>query len=205
MFTSDNGYYQGEHRQRQGKINGHEPSLRVPFLVTGPGMRSGTDRYAPITTIDVTASILDLAGAQPPVPADGTSRAGLFTGGDAGWTVPVLHEVGSARRGGNGAFAGPHRVIGVRTARYSLMRYEGGDDELYDLVRDPAQNRNVWGSARYRDVRDDLVEVWSELRDCAGAACRSALPASLAADRGRTRELGRGYWKAIQRRYGASG
>ena len=30
MFTSDNGYYLGEHRKRQGKINLHEPSLRVP-------------------------------------------------------------------------------------------------------------------------------------------------------------------------------
>ncbi|MEZ5161046.1 MAG: sulfatase-like hydrolase/transferase [Marmoricola sp.] len=30
IFTSDNGYYLGEHRQPQGKINGHEPSIRVP-------------------------------------------------------------------------------------------------------------------------------------------------------------------------------
>ena len=37
MFTSDNGYFLGEHRLRQGKIKAHEPSLRVPFLVAGPG------------------------------------------------------------------------------------------------------------------------------------------------------------------------
>ena len=38
MFTSDNGYYLGEHRKRQGKINLHEPSLRVPLIVAGPGV-----------------------------------------------------------------------------------------------------------------------------------------------------------------------
>ena len=38
MFTSDNGYYLGEHRKRQGKINLHEPSLRVPLIIAGPGV-----------------------------------------------------------------------------------------------------------------------------------------------------------------------
>ncbi len=37
MFTSDNGYFLGEHRMRQGKIWAHEPSLRVPLL----GRRAG--------------------------------------------------------------------------------------------------------------------------------------------------------------------
>ena len=47
VFTSDNGYYLGEHRKRTGKINLHEPSLRVPLLVAGtrgaarPALRPG--------------------------------------------------------------------------------------------------------------------------------------------------------------------
>ena len=39
MFTSDNGYYLGEHRKRQGKINLHEPSLRVPLIIAGRRFR----------------------------------------------------------------------------------------------------------------------------------------------------------------------
>ena len=72
MFTSDNGYFLGEHRMRQGKIWTHEPSMRVPFVVSGPGIPHGT-RYDPISTPDIPATILDLAGARPPHPADGVS------------------------------------------------------------------------------------------------------------------------------------
>ncbi|MDP3892843.1 sulfatase-like hydrolase/transferase, partial [Nocardioides sp.] len=64
VFTSDNGYFLGEHRMRTGKVRAHEPSLRVPLVVTGPGMRQGQKRYDPITTLDLSASILDLAGAR---------------------------------------------------------------------------------------------------------------------------------------------
>ena len=60
VFTSDNGYFIGEHRQRSGKIKPHEPSLRVPLVVAGPGIPHGV-RQTPVTTIDVTATILDLA------------------------------------------------------------------------------------------------------------------------------------------------
>jgi hypothetical protein len=52
MFTSDNGYFLGEHRMRQGKIWTHEPSLRVPFVVTGAGSRAerATTRSPPRTS-----------------------------------------------------------------------------------------------------------------------------------------------------------
>ena len=94
MFTSDNGYFLGEHRFRAGKIFAYEPSLRVPFLVTGPGMRSGTDRFDPITTIDVAATILDLANARPPRRADGTSKLPTIRRGDQGWRHRGGHRVG---------------------------------------------------------------------------------------------------------------
>ena len=76
VFTSDNGYFMGEHRQRCGKIKPYEPSLRVPLVVAGPGIPHGV-REAPITTIDVTATILDLASASLP-DVDGTSAVPAF-------------------------------------------------------------------------------------------------------------------------------
>lgn len=74
VFTSDNGYYQGEHRRRVGKIRAHEPSLRVPLVITGPGLRSGNNRDDPVTTVDLTATVLGLGRAQPPRRADGQER-----------------------------------------------------------------------------------------------------------------------------------
>ena len=89
VFTSDNGYFLGEHRQRPGKVKPHEPSLRVPLVVAGPGIPHGV-RQTPVTTIDVTATILDLASASLPS-VDGTSKVPVFAA-DRPWTVPVVTE-----------------------------------------------------------------------------------------------------------------
>ena len=62
-FTSDNGYYLGEHRKRTGKINLHEPSLRVPLLIAGPGVPHGR-RYDPVTTIDLAPTLAAYAGTK---------------------------------------------------------------------------------------------------------------------------------------------
>ena len=67
MFTSDNGYFLGEHRKRPGKKLPYEPSLRVPLVVAGPGVPHGK-RYDPVKTPDLTATIVDLAGAGPRTP-----------------------------------------------------------------------------------------------------------------------------------------
>ena len=205
MFTSDNGYYLGEHRQRQGKVLGHEPSLRVPFLVTGPGMRGGDRhghlRYDPITTVDVSATIVELAGARSPRPADGASKVGTIRRGDSGWTVPVLHE--SLHTGGRkgGGFDDVRTAIGVRTPRYSMLLYRNGA-ELYDLAKDPEQNHNKWRRDSYRPVRRELRDVWLAMKDCDVAACQAELPDDLQSGPRRNRRLTRAYWAEIDRVYG---
>ena len=81
-FTSDNGYYLGEHRKRTGKITLHEPSLRVPLLIAGPGVPRGR-RYDPVTTIDLAPTLAAYAGtkmtaqtAPHSFPSSAVTRAG---------------------------------------------------------------------------------------------------------------------------------
>ncbi|MEI2715392.1 MAG: sulfatase-like hydrolase/transferase [Nocardioides sp.] len=90
MFTSDNGYYLGEHAKRQGKINLHEPSIRVPLLMAGPGIPRG-ERFDPITPLDLATTIAGLAGADLP-DADGEDVWPVVTKGDSGWTRPIVLE-----------------------------------------------------------------------------------------------------------------
>ncbi len=204
MFTSDNGYYLGEHRRRSGKVRAHEPSLRVPFVVTGPGMRSGAKRYDPITTVDLAATILDFGKAKAPRRADGTSRRPTMLRGDQGWTVPVLteatHTEGYDRQ--EPGFTDIRTAIGVRTARFSLLRNRSGQHELYDLKRDPLQNINLYGDPRYRNDRRRLENVWWKLRNCAGNSCQKPLPDKLSAGPQRQRDLGERYWKVVRDTYG---
>ena len=46
--------FMGEHGLAMGKVRAHEPSLRVPLLVTGPGLRTAQTRQDPISTVSVT-------------------------------------------------------------------------------------------------------------------------------------------------------
>ncbi|HWI44004.1 MAG TPA: sulfatase [Nocardioides sp.] len=203
VFTSDNGLLLGEHGQADTKVWTHEPSLRVPTLVTGPGMRSGEHRYDPISTVDLTATILDIADAAPPHPADGISRLPELQQGDHGWSTAVLMEnINTATRPRRDkAFRDRRSGIGVRTSRYSYTRYADRAVELYDLVKDPRENRSVAHSARYRNVRRALDRVWRQLKDCDGAECRVQLPPLLAADTDRNAGNTRAYWHKLHRYY----
>ena len=203
MFTSDNGYYLGEHRQPFGKLYAHEPSLRVPFLVTGPGMRSGTRRDDPITAVDVAASILDLANARAPHRADGTTKVPTMLNGDRGWTVPVVTEAThTSTREPRPGFSDARTSIGLRTARYSFTQYRSGQTELYDLATDPLEMRNLGRDPAHHALLVALRAVWRSYKDCAGASCRAAMTGNLAADAAQTRSLTRAYWSAVNAAYG---
>lgn len=210
MFTSDNGYFLGEHRMRFAKTLPYEPSLRVPLLVAGPGVPVG-ERYDPVKTPDLTATILDLARAKPPHPADGASLMASIRHGDQGWTSPVLTEArvegaatkahARARRLG---FLDARTVIGVRTARYKLVRWATGEVELYDLRRDPNELVNRATEPRYRDARRQLEHIWWRLKDCGGAACSKPLQAGLQVEPERLAALTNVQAAGVRARFGIS-
>ena len=175
LFTSDNGFFLGEHRIPGGKIKAHEPSLRVPLLVAGRGIPHGR-RFDPVTTPGVTATIADLAGATMPFPADAASLLPAIRYGDRGWTVPIVTE----GRETTAAFPGDYRTtIGIRTAKWKYIRDASGAEELYDLDRDPNELTGLQDVPAYRTILGQLRTVWSTYKDCAGPACLEQLPAGL--------------------------
>jgi arylsulfatase A-like enzyme len=175
MFTSDNGYFLGEHRVPQGKIKPQEPSLRVPFLVAGPGVPHGV-RFDPITTPSVTATIAELAGATMPFPADGWSLVPTIRQGDQGWRNAVVTE----GRESSATFPGDGRTtIGLRLGRWKYVRYANGDTELYDLDADPNELQSLHRDPAYAEVRERLQGLWLAYKDCMGETCRVPLPADL--------------------------
>ena len=178
MFTSDNGYYLGEHRKRQGKINLHEPSLRVPLVVAGPGVPTGR-RFDPVSTVDLAPTLAAYAGVKMPG-ADGRSLNRLITKGDQGWDRPVVTEGMMPE----GRYATLHRLgpsplntRGLRLGRWKITRYSTGEVELYDLVDDPLELRNLSRVEKYADVLADLRRLYRDYADCAGKACSADLPA----------------------------
>ncbi len=190
VFTSDNGYFLGEHRLRLGKILPYDPALRVPFVIRGPGIPPGEVRRDPILTIDLAPTLLEIAGAQPRQDLDGLNRLEVAEDGDRGWRRGILTETGPRVVGDaveeRAEFAtGMQRVwrlrfsIGVRTGRYLYVDHATGDIELYDLRRDPRQFDNLAEDPRYQGLVRTFSRELERLRDCSGPGCREPLPPRL--------------------------
>src|SRR3954462_15645199 len=73
IFTSDNGFFYGEHRLTGGKFLAYEPSTHLPFLIRGPGIKAGTATGELAANTDIAPTILELAGVKPDKSIDGTS------------------------------------------------------------------------------------------------------------------------------------
>ena len=94
IFTSDNGFMQGQHRLHQGKFAPYDPSVQVPLEIRGPGIPAGGQPRAPVWNGDITSTILQAAGAQPGLPQDGRSFLPYAQDPNKTSTRPILLETG---------------------------------------------------------------------------------------------------------------
>ena len=188
MFTSDNGFYMGEHRHPAAKIEPHEVSVRVPLVVAGPGIAHGT-RYAPAMTHDLTATVLDLAGAAPLEEMDGVSLRAVLAGEDEAWTRPVLTEAKMNVPRTTAGFPAGITELGVRTGRYKYIRYADGFEELYDLATDPNELTGRQHDPAYAPIKRQLAEQWSRYVGCRTTACTDPLPPELQVTPDELREI----------------
>jgi N-acetylglucosamine-6-sulfatase len=167
LFTSDNGFFHGEHRVPAGKVLLYEPSIHVPLLMRWTGNRSlprGVHRSQLAANIDDAATILAAAGAKASRVLDGVPLLPLWRDGgkEPGRDLLVDNQPG-----------GGH-FDAIRTRRFMYAEYANGDRELYDLVRDPDELQSRHADARYAAIRDALARRLHVLVGCAGASCRSA-------------------------------
>jgi N-acetylglucosamine-6-sulfatase len=182
VFTSDNGYLQGQHRVRSGKLLAYEPSTHVPLLISGPGLPRGRRTSELVANVDLAPTLLDIAGARAGKPVDGRSLLPFARNPRRRTRRAILHETGGALhlgpRGGDEA-ANHARALksvityrAIRTQRWLYVRYRDGSRELYDMRRDPAQVNSLHADPRYSGVRAKLARGLQRLARCRGSSCR---------------------------------
>jgi len=174
VFTSDNGYFHGQHRQANRKFLPYEPALHLPLLVGGgalPAAVRGRDVDAPVASVDVAPTLLALAGVAPLRRVDGVSLVPFLDEGDPpDWSDRFVYLVGIASRD----CACPVTWSGVRTGTgwvYWRLEDRRHRRELYDLDADPYQLENRAGDAEVADVEAELEAARRALVRCAEAAC----------------------------------
>ncbi len=92
LFTSDNGFFFGEHRLIGGKFLAYEPSTHLPFLIRGPGIKPGSSTGELTANIDIAPTVLDLAGVEPDKSVDGRSIVPYLRDPELRSRRPILFE-----------------------------------------------------------------------------------------------------------------
>jgi arylsulfatase A-like enzyme len=165
FFFSDNGGPVGDGERRgtgalntplrAGKGSVYEGGMRVPFVVSWPGkLPAGRDYTLPVSSLDVFATALALAGVPSPTnrPPDGVNMVPFLTG--ANTNAP--HDRLFWRMGGGAKTA-------ARVHDLKLVRLRGHADELYILAADIGETNDLAG-ARAKDVQalGAVVDDWNK-------------------------------------------
>jgi N-acetylglucosamine-6-sulfatase len=184
LFTSDNGYMQGEHDVPSGKMLPYEPSTAVPLLLRGPGIPRDAVSRELVGNIDLAPTILDAAEARPGKLIDGRSLLPYAREPRKRSSRPLLHETGGRRyvrardedRGGASDLRRVMSYRAVRTRRWLWVEYRDGGRELYDRRTDPSELHSLDADPAYGRVRARLHHVLLRLASCRGASCRGGAP-----------------------------
>ena len=140
VYSSDNGYYLGEHGLGD-KRSLYEESLRIPMLVRYPrlfGQGKVVDEM--VLNIDLAPTFLELAGVPVPPEMQGVSWKALAVGQKpANWRQSFLAEY-FYESGVN-----IPTIVGVRTTGAKFVKYPGHDEwtEAFDLTVDPYEMKNL--------------------------------------------------------------
>jgi N-acetylglucosamine-6-sulfatase len=184
LFTSDNGYMQGEHDVPSGKMLPYDPSTQVPLIVRGPGIPQGRVSKELVGNIDLSPTILQVAHAHAGLTEDGRSLIPFARDPQLRTRRAFLHETGGKRyvpvrdqdQDGEPAVRRILSYRAVRTNRWLYVEYRTGGRELYDLARDPNELHSHAYDPRYASTRHTLHRLLLRLAHCRGETCRRPAP-----------------------------
>ena len=156
IFTSDQGLAVGQHGLL-GKQNLYDHSLRMPFIMAGPGIPKGQRSDALFYMQSLFATTCEMAGISVPKSVQFPSLVPLITG-----AKKQMYEVLYA------AFLDRQRA--VRTSRWKLIRTPDEKQiQLFDMKSDPWEMRNLAADPEHAPIvamlDTQLRELMRELQD----------------------------------------
>ena len=135
VFTTDHGEMLFDHKSIE-KRSPYDPSIRIPFILSGPGMHNPGIPSDDFTTLmDVAPTVYEFTGVNPPEcsPIAGASLLGKRE--EARAREEVFTEIGN---GSNGGF------VSIRTRKWKyIFNHQRGLKQLFDLETDPNELKNL--------------------------------------------------------------
>ncbi len=197
IFTSDNGFFYGEHRLTGGKFLAYEPSTHLPLLIRGPGIKAGTSTGELAGNIDLAPTILELAGVEADKSLDGRSLVPYMKDPALRSRRPILFESfvetadveangevvaqrsrrNTARDGASASIVAPPKdYLGIRLGPYKYIEWPSGEKEMYDVTKDPFELNNVVRVRNLSPIRAFLHAQLIRLETCVGRTCQEVAP-----------------------------
>ncbi len=144
VVWSDHGWHLGE-KQHWRKATLWEEATRIPLIVVAPGTTEpGSVTNAPVDTMSLFPTLIDLAGLPRADGIDGVSLRPLLEDPNAVWDTVAL----TTHSRGNHA---------VRSERWRYIRYEDGSEELYDHSVDPGEWNNLAADEEHAPLKRRLA------------------------------------------------
>nr|WP_236649172.1 sulfatase [Rhodopirellula sp. SM50] len=211
IYTGDQGFMLGEH-DYQDKRWMYEESQRMPFLVRYPKTVPAGQRFdAIVENVDYGPTMLEFAGAEIPATVQGRSFKSMLESGEepddwkqAAYYRYWMHMAHHDNPGHMGIRTKTHKLI-----YYYGCNYDGGYQtpagwELYDLVNDPHETRNLYHDPEHAELAAKLKSQLAETRRRVGddgshyPACEAIVQEFWdydEADRAKAREISHRYLK----------
>jgi N-acetylglucosamine-6-sulfatase len=147
VYTSDNGFFWGEHRL-SGKNLPYEEATRVPYVLRYDPLGGARTTPALATNLDLAPTFASLAGTSMPA-ADGKSLLPFLRGDVRVLRSSHLLEQQAVPSQGLPAWCQ------MAHANYRFIHYSTGEEEYYNLATDPLQlvNRIASPRAQHRIAR----------------------------------------------------
>ncbi|MEX0702695.1 MAG: sulfatase [Planctomycetales bacterium] len=172
IFTTDNGYFHGEHGLAD-KWYPYEESIRVPLIVRDPRLpeaRRGKTNDEFVLSVDLAPTILSFAGIAAPTTMQGRDFAPLYLDAkpqaDAkppAWREEFFYEHATIR---DVDFIPASQALVRKDWKY--IRWPDFDhEELFDLRRDPHEERDLAGDAAHAGTLERLREAFRQAQAAA--------------------------------------
>jgi arylsulfatase A-like enzyme len=178
LYTSDHGCH-FRTRNAEYKRSCHESAIRVPAILSGPGVARGRALEQMVSLIDLPPTLLDAAGLAVPAAMQGRSARPLWAGEEADWPEEAFFQISESEVG-----------RGIRTRRWKYSVYAPEKDPwrdsgaevyqeryLYNLDADPHERINLVGRPDHAEVAERLRARLVARMVAAGEAAPEIVPA----------------------------
>ena len=163
IFTTDNGYFHGEHGLAD-KWYPYEESIRVPLIVRDPRMAKdlrGKRNDDFVLNVDLAPTILSATGVAAPATMQGRDFAPLYLASQKpDWRSEFYYEHATIR---NTDFIPSSEALVQKEMKY-LRWPDFGHEELFDLQKDPMEEHNLASDPAHASTLASLRTRMEELK-----------------------------------------